>query len=83
MDAIRLSSLITMQSPGQLEQPVEEMLMTGWEAILLRLVIGLRVRGEAAGHISEGTLNLAFDRFAKIPTHRVEQKVFVPYVEIP
>ena len=57
--------------------------MTGWEVTLLRLVIGLRVRGEAAGHISEGTLNLAFDRFAKIPTHRVEQKVFVPYVEIP
>ena len=42
--------------------------MTGWEVTLLRLVIGLRVRGEAAGHISEGTLNLAFDRFAKIPT---------------
>ena len=57
--------------------------MMGWEVTLLRLVIGLRVRGEAAGHISEGTLNLAFDRFAKILTHRVEQKVFVPYLETP
>lgn len=82
MNAIRLLSSITMELPGQLEQPAREKLMTSWAAILLKIVIGLRVEGEVAGHISEGTLNLTFDLFAKIPTHTVEQKIFMEYVEI-
>ena len=50
MDAIRLSSLITMKLRGQLEQPAVEMLITGWAALLLRLVTaGLRVEGGGGG----------------------------------